>query len=838
MKRQAQIWRSGIVGLLLQTTLSSIFAAPPESATQNGVLRFSYWANQEEHVNMWRPIIRGFEAEYPAVAVKPEWYLGDYGRKLQMVFITNTATDVILMDDEIYPSYGVRGYLEDLRPYIERRSDEIERLLSDELHYLATSPAQRDPGFRRRFMPTSLESFDYRGFLGGLPWAGFAVIMFYNKDLFDRDSIPYPQDGWTWDDFRRVARQLTKDLDGDGRTDQFGTNIFFEFLPLEPLVWSYGGDFLNADNTRSSIQEPAGLQAVRFVYDMKYQDHSIALSGELGLFAPEIQLLTGRLAMVPGASYGVPTLNRVTEGLRWGIAHMPRGPAGKRYTRVTWNGISMYRYAAPDKKEWAWKFIKQMLSDRVQTSVGKAQRGIPVRRELAYETYANPNTPAEEETVLEATEYGRLTPITPRYMELREAITSEFSALNVAEVTGVTPEAAVKRAAPKIDRVLSKDLAEWGHATINRTPSESGASSVFKALSIAVLLLVGGFSGLMAVPPVRRGFRRQWDEAWVLVRSRRGRGQTLEGICFASPWLAGLCLFTAFPILFSIVLSFCEWDPYKPMSEIKYIGLANFHRAFSSDPMSGDPLVGKALYNTLYYAFFAVPLGVGISLFLAVLLNQKIRGITLFRTVFYLPSIVSGVATVILWTFIFDPIFGPLNGAIRSLNVLLDKSHLLAFINLPEPMWLNDPHWAKPSMVLMSLWGAGGAGMLVFLAGLQGVPDQLYEAAELDGAGRLRKFWNITLPMLTPTIYFNLLMGVIGALNVFMQAFILTNGTGGVDYSLLFYVLHLYNKAFVEFEMGYASALAWILFAIIMGFTLLIIRSSALWVYYEGERRP
>jgi multiple sugar transport system permease protein len=189
-----------------------------------------------------------------------------------------------------------------------------------------------------------------------------------------------------------------------------------------------------------------------------------------------------------------------------------------------------------------------------------------------------------------------------------------------------------------------------------------------------------------------------------------------------------------------------------------------------------------------------------------------------------------------MWTYIFNPVYGPINGALRAFNDFVAGTPLAA-LALPEPKWLQDPDWAMPALILMMLWGTGGAGMLVFLAGLQGVPRQLYEAAELDGAGRLRQFWSITLPMLTPTIYFNLVMGLIAALQVFMQAYILVGREGGPGRQLLFYVLYLYNRAFIEYEFGYAAALAWILFVIILAFTLLVIRSSALWVYYEGERR-
>ena len=808
-------------------------AARADEPAEPQVVRFTYWANYLENQFVLK-VCESFEAQNPGVKIKREWCVGDYGRKLQLLFITGKAGDILMMDDEYFPTYGVRGYLEDLRPYIMRASDPIEKGLADELRYIETPKERRDPNFKREYLPTALESFNYRGFQGGLPWDGNINLMFYNKDLFDEEGVPYPNKDWTWEDLRALAKRFTKDLDGDGQIDQFGTNMGFDMLGLEPIIWSYGGDLLNADRTRCTIQEPPALAACQLVYDMKMADKSIAWTGQLSGFNTEVQLLTGRVAIVPSMSYMIPALNRVQDAMRWGIVDMPRGPHGLRYSRATWDGISIYAHATPEKKEIAWRFIKHFLGDESQALAGDMQRGIPVRRTIAMNHFVQADTPATEEIALEAMDYARLTPITPRYQELRDALNVDLERLTFADVSHVAPKEILTGLEPKINKILKKELDEW---TARTTPA--APTGVHLSLGTAVLVAVGilalALGASMLLRPVRRSFLRQADEVRHMARSKRARIEGFEGILFASPWLVGLCLFTAFPILFSIILSFSQWDPYEPIQKLQFVGLSNFMRAFSSDEVTGDPLMLKALYNSLYYAVFAVPLGLCTSLGLALLLNQPIRGITLFRTAFYLPSIISGVATVVLWMYIFNPAFGPLNALIRNANNFFDGTGLLSFINLPEPKWIEDPFWAKPSVIIMSLWGAGGAGMLIFLAGLQGVPDQLYEVAELDGAGRLRKFWNITLPMLTPTIYFNLIMGIIGALKVFMQAFILTNGTGGTEKSLLFYVLHLYTKAFVEYEMGYASAIAWILFVIIMALTLLVIRSSAGWVYYEGE---
>jgi len=285
--------------------------------------------------------------------------------------------------------------------------------------------------------------------------------------------------------------------------------------------------------------------------------------------------------------------------------------------------------------------------------------------------------------------------------------------------------------------------------------------------------------------------------------------EAVKGYLFALPWFIGFFVFTLYPVMAAIYYSFCS---YNIVSSPQWINIANYKTLINE-----DSLFWESLFNTVFYTFFSVPLGISIALILAVLLNHKLRGMSWFRTIFYLPTIVPVVASCILWLWILNPQFG-------LLNVFLAK------LGITGPGWLADENWSKPSLILMSTWAVGGS-MIIFLAGLQDIPRRLYEAAELDGANWWRKFISITVPMLTPTIFFNLVMGIIGSFQVFTQAFIMTDG-GPVD-STLFYVLYLYRNAFVYFKMGYASAMALILFIIILFFTLVIIFTSSKWVYEE-----
>jgi multiple sugar transport system permease protein len=281
---------------------------------------------------------------------------------------------------------------------------------------------------------------------------------------------------------------------------------------------------------------------------------------------------------------------------------------------------------------------------------------------------------------------------------------------------------------------------------------------------------------------------------------------------FIAPWLIGFLIFTAGAMLFSLGLSFYKTDL---LTHGRFTGLDNYLE------LANDRFVGQALKVTTLYTFVTVPLGALFALGLAILLNQNMSLRGLFRTIYYLPSVVSGVAVAVLWQWIYHPDFGLINA-------------MLARIGIDGPRWLFSREWALPALMIMALWSVGGS-MLIFLAGLQGIPTEYYDAAQVDGAGRWQRFLHITIPMLTPTIFFNLILGIIGSYQVFTNAYVMTEG--GPGSATLMLVLLLYRVAFQQFDFGYASAIAWLLFAIILCFSLLIIRSSSFWVFYAGEDR-
>jgi multiple sugar transport system permease protein len=289
------------------------------------------------------------------------------------------------------------------------------------------------------------------------------------------------------------------------------------------------------------------------------------------------------------------------------------------------------------------------------------------------------------------------------------------------------------------------------------------------------------------------------------------RREAIEGYLWISPWVIGFLVFSLGPIIASFYLSLTR---YKIGGTPEWLGLANYQEAFFN-----DKLFWPSLGRTAYFSIASVVLGVVLSLLAAILLNQNLRAKTVFRALYYLPSLTPVVALAILWQWLLQPQLGLVN-------------HLLSYVGIQGPGWLTSRDWAIPAVILITLWSSvGGGRMIIFLAGLQGIPKELQEAAEIDGANAWQRFRNVTVPLMSPVILFNVILGVIGSFSVFSVAYIAT--AGGPNYATWFYMLHLYNNAFSFFQMGYASALAWIFFVLIFILSYLQIKLSDRWVYYE-----
>lgn len=297
------------------------------------------------------------------------------------------------------------------------------------------------------------------------------------------------------------------------------------------------------------------------------------------------------------------------------------------------------------------------------------------------------------------------------------------------------------------------------------------------------------------------------------------RKEAISAFIFLTPFLVWMFFLMGGPIVAALGLSFFSWDILTPP---QFVGVKNYTEMFFNDPR-----FWKALFNTAYFTFLSVPIGLVLSIAVALLMNQKVKGIGIYRTLFYLPSVVGGgVAMAVLWKWIFNADSGLLNYMIS----------LLTGIPIADcPKWLASEVWSKPALVIMSWWGVGGS-MIIYLAGLQGIPTTLYEAAEIDGANRWQQFWTVTIPGLSPVIFFQLIIAIVGSFQIFTQVDVMTDHLGGPADSTLVMVLYIYQKAFKYYQMGYASALAWVLFIVIMLATWIQFKYSK-WVYYEGELR-
>ena len=286
--------------------------------------------------------------------------------------------------------------------------------------------------------------------------------------------------------------------------------------------------------------------------------------------------------------------------------------------------------------------------------------------------------------------------------------------------------------------------------------------------------------------------------------------ENLTGYLFIAPWLIGFLVFTLGPFIQSFYLSFTRYNIVQPP---KFIGLSNYRMM-----LFDDELFWKSLWVTIRFALCSVPMVLVVGVLLALLLNSNVKGIAAFRTIFYLPSIIPTVATTSIFMWILNPQVGMVN-------------QILDLIGIKGPAWLSDPTWTPWSLVFMSVWGAGGS-MVIYLAGLKDIPTYLYEAATLDGAGPIQKLKAVTLPMLSPVIFFNLVMGIIGTFQYFTQAFMISKGQGGPEDSTMFYALYMFQRSWKYMDMGYGSAMAWVLFVLIIFITAVIFRSHTRWVHY------
>ena len=837
------LWRVALGSALIITALWLLAPSRSVQAPEPGVVEIAFMGPSGPISGALDDAIRAFEEESRAAHARnpsaPVYRVvsGQNASRNQTEdptrFLVSVAggmpPDVIVFDRYAVSEWAARGAFTPLDDFIRRDQ----------------AAGHPDAVSATNFYPACWDEAVFRdpltgaAHLYGIPNSVDNRALFYNKDLLKRagyvDERGEGRPPRTWEELEQMAARLTE-RDDQGRVVRLGFVPNYGNSWLYIYGWMNGGEFMSADGRACTLNGPRIVEALGFmtrVYDALggakdvYAFQSSFQGGDLDPF------ITGKIAMkIDGFWIVSGALASFGRDLNYGVAPppMPARELAAGRQPVSW--VGGWCYAIPStarQKAAAWELIRFLSSRRAMAIMAESNRRteesqgrvyVPAQlpgpgvNDWLFSTYVfnkpgmDPKVAAAVRAFNDLLPGARYRPVTPVGQLLWN---QHIDAMEAAIFHKATPQAALDRGTAIVQRELDRVLApprgrpvRWG---------------VFFVLYAVVLLAAG--AGAYVWDTDRRVRERARRLLGPLGRSADGGTGELEGLqspyfrsqwrggwLCASPWIVGFVVFTGGPILFSLVISFCDFDILNPA---RFVGLANFRWMFAN-----DPLFWKSLGNTLYMAL-GIPLGMALSLGIALLLNLKVRGVAVWRTFFYLPAIVPAVASSILWIWIFNPNSGLMNS-------------LLASVGLHGPNWLQDERTSKLSLILMGLWGAGG-GMIIWLAGLKGISETYYEAASLDGASTWQKFVRITLPMLSPYIFFNLIMGLIGTFQIFTQAFVMTQG-GPVN-STLFYAYYLFNNAFRYLHMGYAAAMAWVLFVIVFVLTLVQMRLSRRWVHYE-----
>jgi multiple sugar transport system permease protein len=714
---------------------------------KNITLQVANWAGATEF-KLEEQIVAEFMRRNPGVTVQVEAIPSHYEEKVLTRIAAGSPPDVFLLDATIVPSFVNKEVLVDLMPYCKEYHVDLSIYFPNVLKI-----AMRDSS------------------LYALPKDFTPMVMYYNKRLFDASDLPYPTGDWTWDDYFDLSKKLTQDTDGDGTVDQWGT-IFYSYPYMwEPWVWMGGGDILSPDGTRATgyFNSPETEETLRFLIDLRTK-HKVAPHGQFLLTATGGAtglFYTNRIAMMESGHWWLINLKEYLDSgqIDVGVAPLPKPKDGKRVT-------VMY--------ESGWCVPKETPHRELAVQLAIFLAGEHAARIRSESGIAIPAVISVAKEQVERDKYGLEQVFFDQVPYCRQpwgTIVEEFSrvsdiakdAVDEVMIGGREIHATFTEAAQKMDKELTKYIER----------RQVGGRISGKNRILSFLFGVIGAAALLVLVSV-------------LMSTGKERRKTAQGYAFLAPSLIHLLIFILGPVLFALYLSFHKWNiiiPDKP-----FVGLDNFIALLK------DRLFWNALKNTAIYTL-NVPVGMAISLAIAVMMNQRIKGVTFLRTLFFLPSVSSFVAIALVWQWIYNPQFG-------LANYLLEK------IGLGPFSWLNEPSTALLSIMIMSIWIGIGYQMVIFLAGLQGIPGSLYEAAVVDGANAWQRFWKVTFPLLSPTTFFVLVTSMIGSFQVFTAVYVMTEG--GPMRSTDVVVYHIYQNAWEYLKVGYASAMSWVLFIIIM----------------------
>jgi ABC-type sugar transport system permease subunit/ABC-type glycerol-3-phosphate transport system substrate-binding protein len=747
-----------------------------------------------------RKIVQAFEQANPDIRIDVEPTTDEYNMKLLTQVAAGVAPDLAWMNVALVPQFADRGVLLPLDSYI------------------AKSPDLNLPDY----YPNVVSFYRRNQALYALPRdvAPFGLI-FYNKKLFRDAGLNLPDGKWTWSygphaerreqSFNWVLQELTR-KNSDGKTVQWALAPAWPQLFLSLLMATKGLEMWDssAEPKRITAADPEVVRVMDFATDLIvkknylptwYQLDSVAQSSAYDEFVKR----HAAMLMTFAGDVGKLRRDMAKAGFDWDVTLFPAYEGRRPVTTTDSGGTVIFRQTR--HPEAAWRFAKWMSGEPGMREMAKA--GLqPANRKLVLEPGVwlpkNRESPANL-AIADRAALAMSFSSTPEYFEesrvYLDSVTFEI-------LSGTrSPEETLKRVQREVQIRLDRA----------RRQQPTQAYPVGPAL-IVVALALGGIGFWL--------FRRNPSDGFTQVERREGR----VAIVFLAPLLVGILGFTLGPVLYSFLLSFSNSDNIRPPL---WRGAMNY-----VDAVTVDPVFLKSFQVTFTYAAMSVPLNILFALGLAVLLNQPVKGIPLYRALFYIPSLVSGVAASLIWMRVFNPESGILNSVLYwpdgKSGVLGFGASLSTLAGTPgSPVnWLANERTALPALTLMGTWGAG-ASTILFLAGLQGISPTYHEAALLDGASPRQRFSRITVPLLSPTLFFAMITGTIGALQAFTQSFVMTQG--GPNNATMFYMLNLYLQGFKALRLGYASALAWILFAIILVLTAIQLLAARKWVHYEGD---
>ncbi len=738
-------------------------------------------------------------------------------QKLMTSIVGNVAPDVINQDRFSISDWASRGAFTSLTPYIERDKND---------------PLTPTPD---KFYEAPWEEATYNGQIYGIPTGADNRILYYNKRVFREKAAELRAAGLdpdraprTWNEVLQYSKVLTeKNPDGTLKRAGFMPNFGNSWLYM--YAFQNNASFMSEDRTKCTLYSPEAEEALQFMikgYEI-VGGYEKAKSFESGFLGKENDaFLTGKVAMKIDGDWIIASLARYGPAVDFGVAPPPvpddryfkRGRfANEEEQFVTWTGgFSLAIPRGARNPEDGWKYIKfatsldgQMIEMGEQFKWEKLRGRMYVPRQVG-------NRLANEQA------FQRFKPNVKKYADAVEMHMSMAAHGRVRPATFVGQtlwnEHVKAMEAANYKKTSPKNALLAGQATVQRDLDAFFNKDRYPVVDLGIPTKIGiGLIGLCVVA----------FAVWFL-RLKLGklaRNEAKWAYLLISPWLVGFLVLTIGPMLASLFFSFTQYDV---LNEARWVGAKNYQDLVGVD----WPNVSKSLGNALYLAGVGVPLTLCTGLAIALLLNTASRGMRFYRTFFYMPAIVPGVASAVLWTWVLTP------DANKGLINAFWSQTVTAWLGVAPPGWIQSADWAKPALILMGVWGAG-SGMVLWLAGLKGVPGSLYEAAGIDGASNKQLFWSITFPQLSPIIFFNMVMGFIGAMQEFDRMYIMkpsSDGPIGPDDAMLTPVYLLFRNAFETFKMGSASAIAWMIFGIILLLTFIQFKLAPRWVHYETDK--